>query len=146
MHTTSFATILGYQFKNITPEIGMHYYHIKREGYTDTAAQHIERSSTNYIRATGGVRFSKEYGIFRPDIYLGLAYDILVPDNNTSIRLANGSSYIVEGRNLSRMEYQVNIGLNAALTDNISLGAGYMGAFRENYREHTGIIRFKYDF
>ncbi|MBO4294810.1 MAG: autotransporter domain-containing protein [Alphaproteobacteria bacterium] len=146
VHTTSFATILGYQFKNITPEIGMHYYHIKREGYTDTAAQHIERSSTNYIRATGGVRFSKEYGIFRPDIYLGLAYDILVPDNNTSIRLANGSSYIVEGRNLSRMEYQVNIGLNAALTDNISLGAGYMGAFRENYREHTGIIRFKYDF
>ena len=146
VHTTSFATILGYQFKNITPEIGMHYYHIKREGYTDTAAQHIERSSTNYIRATGGVRFSKEYGIFRPDIYLGLAYDILVPDNNTSIRLANGSSYIVEGRNLSRMEYQVNIGLNAALTDNISLGTGYMGAFRENYREHTGIIRFKYDF
>ena len=146
VHTSSFATILGYQFQNITPEIGIHHYHIKREGYTDAAAQYIARSSTNYTRATGGVRFAKQFGIFRSDVYFGLGYDLTLPANRTVVSLANGTSYVVDGKNLSRMEYELNAGIMASLTDNMTLGATYMGAFRENYREHAGMLKLKYNF
>ena len=92
------------------------------------------------------MRYTKEYGIFRSDIYVGLGYDVLLPENNTVVSLANGTHYVVDGRNLSRLEYELNIGFNASLTDRITLGTSYMGAYRENYREHTGIVRLKYDF
>ena len=73
-------------------------------------------------------------------------YDETTPQDNTLVNLINGSNYVVKGKRLSRMEYELNIGLNAHLTDNVTLGASYMGAYRNKYQEHTGIIRLKYDF
>ena len=146
VHTTSVATTLGYQFKNFVPEASMRYYYIKRAGYKDTASQHIHASSTNYLRTTAGVRFMKEYGRFMADIYMGLGYDITKPKNNTYVSLNNGTHYIVEGKNLSRFEYELNLGLQTYITDRMLVGATYMGAYRKNYQEHTGIIRLKYSF
>ena len=62
------------------------------------------------------------------------------------VRLGNGASYVVDGRRLSRLEYELNAGINARLTDNVTVGASYMGAYRKDYQEHTGLIKFKYDF
>ena len=143
---TSVAAVSGYQFKYFTPEAGLRYYHITREAYRDTASQYVHASTSDYLRATAGIRLAKDYGIYRPDVYFGLAYDVTTPKNNTLVNLTNGTNYVVKGKRLSRMEYELNLGLNAHLTDKTTIGASYMGAYRNGYQEHTLIFRFKYDF
>lgn len=146
VHSTSMTTTLGYQFPNVVPEVSLRYYNIKRTGYQDTASQRVRASTTDYLHTTAGVRFMQEYGILMSDIYLGVGYDITRPKNDTFVDLSNGTHYIVEGKPLSRFEYELNVGMQTRLTDKTTLGASYMGAYRRHYQEHTGIVRFKYDF
>ena len=136
----------GYQFEYFTPEAGLRYYRIKRDSYTDSAMQNVNGVETDILRATGGAHFKKVYGKFSPDLYLGLTYDIAGGKEDTVVNLSNGTRYTVEGKRLPRLGYELNFGLNAHLTDSISVGASYIGAYRENYREHTGMLMFKYDF
>ena len=144
--TRSMTTTFGYQIDDFIPEISMLYYNIKRNKYTDTASQYVKASKNDYLRATVGVRFNKKYKMFYPDVYFGLGYDIKSPRNNTFVKLSNGAGYTVEGKHLSRLEYEFNVGLNAYLTDNITVGIGYMGSYRKDYQEHTGMLRFNYAF
>ena len=144
--TASMATTIGYQFKNFVPEFSLRYYNVKRDGYTDTAEQKVKASKSDYLRATSGVRFSKELGIWSPDVYVGLGYDLVTSKNNTFVELPNGSGYVVDGKRLPRLECEFNVGLNARLSDNIVVGIGYMSAYRKDYQEHTGMMRFNYAF
>ena len=146
VYTTSLATTVGYQFKYFIPEVGVRYYHIKRDDYTDTAGQDVHTSNANYMRSVAGVRYVQNYGMFSPDIYLGMSYDLKSLKDNTFVALSNGSSYIVEGEKLPRLGYEFNLGLNTFLNDNIVLGASLMGLYRKDYREYTGVLRLKYDF
>lgn len=146
VRTTSMAITAGYQIDNLIPEFALRYYNIKRDAYTDTASQRVKASSTDYLRATSGVRYSKEYGMFTPDVYVGLGYDIVSPENNTFVKLSNGAGYIVDGKRLSRLEYEFSAGVNAHLNDNTTLGIGYMGAYRNDYQDHTLMLRMQYEF
>ena len=144
--TFSMATMTGYQFKYVTPEAGLHYYYIKRDGYKDTAEQQVHKSYADYLRATAGVRLARNFGMFTPNAYFGIGYDIVSDKNNTFVQLSNGAGYTVTGKRLSRWEYEAEVGLSARPWDGVTLGISYMGAYREKYYEHTGMLKFKYDF
>lgn len=146
VHVASATAVTGYQFKYLTPEVGVRYYDIKREGYTDSAMQNVQKVNTDILRAFGGVRFVKDCGIFSPNIYFGMTYDIRSAKPNTVVNLANDTSYTVIGKRLSRWGYELDVGVNARVTDDLSIGADYMGTYREKYQEHTGMIKLKYNF
>ena len=146
VYTSSIATAVGYELKYVTPEAGLHYYRINRDGYTDTASQRVKSDSTDYLRATMGLRYATEYQNFHPYIYAGVNYDLISPDNNTVVNLANGASYTVVGKKLPRLEYALNFGVTKEVMENLTLGISYMGAYRKNYQEHTGFVKAKYDF
>ncbi|MBR6232116.1 MAG: autotransporter outer membrane beta-barrel domain-containing protein, partial [Alphaproteobacteria bacterium] len=146
VYTTTLATTIGYQFKNLIPEVGMRYYHVRRRGYKDSADQYVHKSNTNYARAVAGVRYTQDFGKISPEVYMGLSYDVKSPNDNTFIDLSNGSSYIVRGESLPRLGCEFSLGLNTYLGNNLTLGTSLMGAYRKDYQEYTGIVRLRYDF
>jgi outer membrane autotransporter protein len=146
VHIASLAAMTGYQFKYFTPEAGMRYYHIKQDGYTDGAGQKVEAQNTDILRAVLGTRVAKDFGRFRPEAYVGLTYDLMAGDHDTTVNLANGASYTVSGKRLARLGYEASAGLSATITDNITASLSYLGAYRRDYQEHTGMFNVKYDF
>ncbi len=144
--TTSVGAITGYQFKNFIPEIGLRYYHMDRDGYKDTALQYVSSSKIDMLRAVTGARFVANYGMFTPNMYVGVNYDVVAPKDDTVVNLANGASYTVVGKRLPRLECELDVGVNAHINENMTVGISYMGAYRRHYQEHTGMVGLRYDF
>ncbi|MBP5698134.1 MAG: autotransporter outer membrane beta-barrel domain-containing protein, partial [Alphaproteobacteria bacterium] len=125
---------------------GLRYYHIKQDAYTDDLGQYVSGINEDILRAVAGVRIGKDFSRFHPEMYVGLTYDLVKDSNDTHVGLSNGGHYVVPGKRLPRLGYEFNADVNADLTDNITVGVGYMGAYRNNYQEHTGMIMFRYSF
>lgn len=145
-HVASAAAMTGYQYGIFTPEAGLRYYHIKQSGYTDTAGQNVEEDKSDILRGVAGVRMAKDFGQFRPEAYLGITYDLSSDKGNTTVNLANGSSYTVQGKRLDKLGYEASLSFAASLNENITASVSYLGAYRDNYREHTGMFNVKYNF
>ena len=146
VHTASVAMMTGYQFKYFTPEFGFRYYHIKQNAYQDTANQQVGDEMFDILRGVAGIRFAKDFGIFYPDVYFGLTYDLINDKDNAAVTLANGTGYVVPGKRLYRLGYEATTSINAYITDHISASISYMGAYRKDYQEHTGMLSLKYSF
>lgn len=146
VHTASLSAVTGYSMTNYTPEIGLRYYHIKRDGYTDSAMQKVAAVSTDILRATAGIHLHNNYAGFYPDLYIGLTYDLISGKDNTLVNLSNNTSYTVEGKSLPRLGYEMAASLNKDITDNLTFGINYIGFYRQNYQEHTGMISLRYNF
>ena len=143
---TSLASMTGYQFKYVTPEAGFRYYNIRRDSYTDSADQHVKGVNTNILRMVAGAHFVHEYGIFYPDVHVGVTYDVVSAKDDTIVRLGNNTTYRVEGKRLPRLGYELNVGVNAHVMEDLIIGLHYEGSYRKDYQEHTGMMTMKYDF
>ena len=145
-HIASAAAMTGYQYGIFTPEASLRCYHIKQSGYTDTAGQSVEGDKSDILRGAAGVRMAKDFGQFRPEAYLGITYDLASDKSNTTVNLANGSSYTVQSKRLDKLGYEASLSFATTLSDNITASVSYLGAYRDNYREHTGMLNVKYSF
>ncbi len=144
--TYSLQAITGYDFKYVSPEIGARYYHIKRHSYDDSIGQKVSGSNMDLLRGVLGLRASHEFGMFKPEVYVGITYDIVNDKDGAIVSLPNGSSYAVDGKRLNRFGTEVNTNLTANLTDHASVTVGYEGKFRKDYKDNTGLIIAKYAF
>ena len=145
-NVSSFAFMGGYDLGILTPEAGLRYYHIIQSGYTDKAGQRVEDNTDNILRGVAGVRVAKSFGNFNPEASLGITYDFSSDRGDTTVNLANGSSYVVRGKQLNKLGYEATAGFSAALNDCTTVSAHYLGAWRHKYREHTGMFGVKYAF
>ena len=149
--TYSAQAISGYDMGYVTPLGGLKYYHIKRHGYEDGLGQKVSGKDMDILTAVGGVRLAKEYTLacghsIKPEAYLGVSYDLKSDRDNAVVGVANGASYTVHGKRLPRFGVEFNAGLTAELTDRLSANVNYLGAYRDDYQDHTGLIGLKYSF
>ena len=146
VNVASLAAVIGYQFDWLAPEAGLRYYHIKQDSYTDTAQQHVSSINDNLLRAVAGVRLRHDFSKLTAKAYLGLTYDVQRDNDNIYVGLANGSHYVVPEKHLPRLGYEFNLDLTTQVSDNVTVGVGYMGSYRQDYQEHTGMLMLKYNF
>ena len=146
VNVASLAAVVGYQFDWFSPEAGLRYYHIKQDSYTDTAQQHVSSINDNLLRAVAGVRVRHTFSKLTAKAYLGLTYDVQRDNDNIHVGLANGSHYVVPEKHLPRLGYEFNLDLTTHVSDNVTVGVGYMGSYRQDYQEHTGMLMLKYNF
>lgn len=136
---------------NVTPQAGLRYAHIKQKSYTDTAGQHISGDDMDILTGIIGVKASRDFaldnGMFiRPEARVAMTYDLMDPDNNTNVALANGATYRINGEKLDRFSVEAGAGVTAELNDAWEVSAGYEGKFRDDYKDHSGILSAKYKF
>jgi len=144
----------GYHFdvnNNIllTPETGLRYLWSKAHAYTDTADQHIDAHTSNtWTGVLGGrasMEFATEKAVFTPELKLAATYDLHRGNGSSSVHLANGSSYVVEGEALKRFGIETGASLGMTI-DNMDFSLSYEGKFKKDYQDHTGMINFRYNF
>ena len=143
----------GYNFDltnvTLTPETGLRYLWTKTHSYTDTADQRIDAHTSNtWTGVLGGrasMAFATEKATFTPELKLAATYDLHRGNGSSSVHLANGSSYVVEGEALKR--FGIETGAKIGMTiDNMDFSLSYEGRFKKDYQDHTGMVNFRYNF
>lgn len=153
----AFARVMGgfhipVKYVIFTPEGGLRYLWIKMNGYTDTAGQSIRDESTSSLTGVVGLRVgakTKLIGLdqvlFWPEVAVRATYDIVDADNNIAVNLPNGSTYTIRGETLERfgVETAAKLGM---LSGNVEVSLEYLGKYRKDYYDHTGLVSLKYRF
>ena len=142
----SAQVMTGYDFKYVTPELGLRYYRIKRHGYEDSIGQSVSGKNMDLLRGVAGLRMSHEFGIFKPELYAGITHEFVCNREYTVVSLPNGSSYAVSGKRLARFGTELDGSITAQVTDKASVTLGYEGRYRSHYQSHAGIVNVKYEF
>ncbi len=144
------ATLMsGYNLENgITPEVGLRYLIVDQESYND-GVQTIETGKTDYLTAVVGAKFNVTTQIndwvVEPNARIYATYDLISDDTIATVSFAEGAGSQVKGESLDRFGIETGLGVSATL-DSIELSLDYLGGFKKDYQNHSGIIKAKYHF
>lgn len=135
----------------VTPEAGLRYVHVDQDAYTTSLGANVGGDKSDILTGVMGVNVAKNWNLdngmtLKPEARLALTYDIKHDAANSTVLLPNGSSYTIVGKALERFGVEAGLGLTAELNDNVELSVGYEGKFRDDYRDHTGLLNLKYKF
>lgn len=148
-------SMYGYETKlgeyDLTPEAGLRYAHISRDGYTDALGTSVASDDSDILTAVVGAKVAKDYTIgcntiVRPELKAAVTYDLFDDGNNSYVSLANGSAYRVNGEKLNRLGFEFGAKVATEVSDNLEISAGWEGRFREDYQDHTAMLNAKYSF
>ena len=143
----------GYNFNldavKITPKVGLRYLWTHMHNYTDSAHQYVQSDNTNTVTGVIGATIASDFNVHNfvltPKFALAGTYDFKQDGGRSTVTLANGANYVTRGDTLKRFGIESGIGLNVTY-DNLEFGIQYEGRFKKNYRDHTGLINFRYNF
>ena len=124
----------------------MRYLSVKQEGYTDTLGTTVEATSSDYLTAIVGIKGAWDLGAIRPTVGVNVGYDVITDDVATLNTLANGASYTVNAEALDRLSVGISTGIEAKLGDRTTLKLEYNGAFRKEYKDHSGMLKLEMRF
>lgn len=145
--------LTGYKFTthwaDMTPQMGLRYNYIKRHGYNDGADQQVSGKNMDIFTGVIGLTLSKDLYWhdclkMRPELYGGMTYDFISDRDKAVVWAPKYGRYVVDGKRLNEIGYQVGAGITSELTEKLSLNIGYNGSFRKDFHDNTGIIGLSY--
>ncbi len=143
----------GYRFKYVTPLAELRYTYTNRHAYRDTADQKTASADSQTLTGLIGFRAGAHTRLtglksvtFHPEISLAAAYDIVQKGDDTAVRVANGSTYLVENDQLERFGIEAGAQIGVTFARGATLSLAYEGAFRQDYTDHAGIVTLRFDF
>lgn len=155
VNSFSLQAMSGYDFVlgnyTLVPQAGLRYTNSEREAYTDSLFQRVSADDADIMTATAGVKLSTEIAVnscvfLKPELKLAATYDLINDGADAQVTLSNGSVYTINGRALDRLGFEAGIGIAAELDDSTEVTLGYEGKFRQDYRDHSGLMNYKYKF
>lgn len=72
-------------------------------------------------------------------------YDIISDESLASVNVLSGGSYQIEGEKLNRFGVEAGVGVSATL-NNLDVSIDYLGGFKKDYQNHSGMIKATYHF
>ena len=152
-HANTFAAqaMAGYAINDIvTPEAGLRYTSVRQRSYTNALGARMASKTLDTWTWVAGIKAAKTFRegdtIITPDAKLALTYDFNRDGQNRTVTLANGSSYVADGKNMERFGVELGVGATVKVNNNTDIGLSYEGKFKTHYTDHTGMINVKYNF
>lgn len=151
----SLQAMSGYDFMlgsyTLVPQAGIRYTRSEREAYTDSLRQKISSDVSDVLTAVVGAKLSTDIVVgsdvsIKPELNLAAIYDLENDSADTSVLLSNNSMYTINGRALNRLGIEAGLGIAAEFNERSEVAVGYEGKFRQNYRDHSGVLSYKYKF
>lgn len=143
----------GYDFGVLTPEFGLRYMHVKQKAYTDAIGQRLEDKTMETWTGVAGIKASKDFHLklnrnigITPELKLAATYDFARDDEDRTVSLANGSSYVTEGDPMERFGVETGASVAVGFGKSSEISLSYEGKFKKDYQDHTGLINFKINF
>ena len=130
--------------------VGFRYYHINKDGYTDSAGFNYEKSQNDILTTVLGIEVSEtikiKYISISPIVYLNMTYDIVNDDIETLVRLPNGNSYITNSDNNEKLGFELGVSTEFNINDKIKMAVTYEYDWKKDYSSHLGLLKLKYQF
>ncbi len=148
--TFSARIATGYDMGLLTPEAALRFTAVRQNAYTDDLGARVSAKNLNTTTAVIGTKAGKDFTAGKytvsPEMKAALTYDLSRPNESRTVTLPDGSSYVAAGEHLNRLGVEVGAKAAVRLTNEAELSVSYDGAFKEHYRDHTGMINIKIDF
>lgn len=142
----------GYDLGWWKPSFGLRHSSLSTDAHADGIGQQIDSVSSKVTSLIAEARFSKDYvsddgeRFWKPELRLGISYDLSSEDNTAQVSLPNGSFYTVTGEALDKAAAEIGLGVTYQTGDRTDIHFGYNGEFRKDYTSHTGMLNFRYNF
>lgn len=148
--TFSARIAAGYDMGLLTPEAALRFTAVRQNAYTDDLGARVSAKNLNTTTAVIGTKAGKDFTAGKytvsPEMKAALTYDLARPNESRTVTLPDGSSYVAAGEHLKRLGMEIGAKAAVRLTNEVELSVSYDGAFKEHYRDHTGMINVKIDF
>ena len=142
--------ISGNAYGKFTPEAGIRYTAVFQKSYMDALGAKIRRKTVKTGTGVVGVKTTKKFqageGVLETVLKGALNYDFLRGGYDRAVLLADGASYIAEGKSMKRFGMEVETGLSYKLNRKTDIGLFYTGKFKKEYTDHTGTLSVNYAF
>lgn len=125
---------------NILPRLGLRYYHVSQDEYTDTYGITYSSDSSDILTAVAGTRV--EGGIqfgdtaIQQKAYVNATYDVLADGSDMLIQLPNANVLAIDGELGARFGIELGYGVSFDLSDSCSVGVNYEFDIRSEYTSH----------
>lgn len=134
----------------LSPSMGIRYYSINQDSYTDSIGVKYKETNTNTLTGLVGLRITanNQFGNnkIQQRAYLNTTYDMLDTDINITMRLPNNNTISANDKTDTGLGFEIGYGISAYLTEAFQIGLNYEFNKKTNYYSHSGIIDLKYLF
>jgi len=134
------------------PEIGLTYTRLSTDAYSErgVGARSYRDADFDSLLGYAGVRVSTDYhsGSTRitPQLRIGLEHEFEGDFEQVASFTAGGVPFTITNDDRENTRFRLGGGIEVAMTNGISLGLDYDGAFGSDYQEHGGSLRMRIDF
>lgn len=149
VNTYAVNLMTGYELENgFTPMAGLRYLSIHKDGYFD-GVNKVSSDNEDILTGVIGSEYSYQFNIngftVCPSGHLLATYDIISDESLASVNVLSGGSYQIEGEKLNRFGVEAGVGVSATL-NNLDVSLDYLGGFKKDYQNHSGMIKATYHF
>jgi hypothetical protein len=126
----------GYSMGHWAPELGVRFINATIDDYTDSAGQKNKIDDATVWTALAGIKGSIG------DIFnwrLAATYDLSQSKAKTVVVLPNNVSYNLKGAEMKKLGAELGISFDLNF-----FAISYEGVLRDGYRNHTGLVQFRY--
>jgi len=136
----------------VAPEVGFNYTRLSVDAYSEegVGARSFEDGDFDSVVGFVGTRVSTDFhsGATRitPQVRFGLEHEFDGDFEQVARFSAGGVPFTIETDDREDTRFRLGAGLEAALTDQVTIGFDYDGAFASDYQEHVGSLRARFGF
>ena len=135
---------------SLMPEIGVRYMFVKQHEYTDEADQKVNETDGQTITGVLGAHYTADYKmgsvIFYPDLRAAVTYDFVSDEMRNAVSLAGGTPYYITAERLDEFGVELGAEIGLRIANRMDVALSYLGMFRKDYTNHTGLANLKFRF
>jgi outer membrane autotransporter protein len=146
----------GYDFNvggaTITPTAGLRYARYSADDFTENGGLNlrVDQDDAEYLEGVIGLsaKTTAQLGDVKvtPSIRGAYVYDFIGDERTLTASFAGASPVELRSDDPSQSRFELGLGLDAQVSERVSLGLGYEGAFASDYQSHGGFLRLSVKF
>ena len=143
----------GYKAGVLTPEAAVRFTNVKQKAYTDATGAKMEEKTSDTWTGVLGAKIGKNYVLkanrkigLSPELKVAATYDFACDDENRTVTLPDGSSYVAAGEAMERFGVEAGAGVTVSIANSAEIALTYDGKFKKDYQDHTGMVNLKIKF
>jgi len=136
----------------ITPSAGLRYARFNSDDFTEVGGLNlqIQQDDVSYLEGVVGLtaKTTTEIGgaTVTPYIRGAYAYDFIGDDRDLTASFVGASPISLSADNSSQSRFELGLGLDASISENVTLGVAYEGGFASDFTSHAGVLRLGFKF